>query len=537
MERACTGAEVVVGRLRDWGVHHVFGYPGGQLTPLYDALYREPSIRHLLARDEQAAAFMADGYARATGRPGVCLAVCGPGVLNAATPLATAFTDSVPVLLLSGQIPCAARGLRTGYYHENDQKSACATITKRQVRVEDVRTLVADIDQAFASLTEGRPGPVLLEVPLDVQRAEVSNLAPIPLPPAPVALSPPHRDVDALARLAAGWRKPVILAGGGVITASAGELLVQVAERLGAPVFITAMGKCAIPSDHSLAAGLPWLRATSDLTNMGSMFSPLFAEADGMLAVGCRFTQLATGTWTLAVPRSLAQIDIDPEEIGRHYAVSLGIHADAAAALRALLALLPDQPRLPCAPALPRGEPWRLPGLDLLGPMRRVLPRDAIVAADITRLAYIMLADFPVYQPRTFLHPAGYVAMGYGLPAALGAKTALPDRTVVTVMGDGCFLMTGMELATAVQEKLPVVVILVNDGSLTLIKAIQERRYEGRYIGVDLRNPDFGILASAFGVRYWQVQSDAAFEEALSEAVACQEVSLVEVRLLPENEP
>ena len=169
--------------------------------------------------------------------------------------------------------------------------------------------------------------------------------------------------------------------------------------------------------------------------------------------------------------------------------------------------------------------------LDLLGPLRRVLPRDAILVADITRLAYIMLAEFPVYYPRTFLHPAGFVSMGYGLPAALGAKTAFPQRMVAAVVGDGCFQMSGMELATMVQEKLPVLIILLNDGSLSLIKAIQERHYQGRILGVDLVNPDFGQLARAFGVRSWQVDSDAAFETALGEAVAHDEPALVEVRI------
>src|SRR5947209_2165094 len=171
--RPCPVAGLLVRRLRDHGVRHVFGYPGGHLTPIYDALYREPAIRHVLARDEQAAAFMADGYARATRRPAVALAVCGPGVLNAATPLATAFTDSVPVLLLSGQIPTAGRRLRSGYYHENDQRSGCAAFTKAQVRIEDNKDLVSELDRAFRILTEGRPGPVLFEVPLDVQRAAV----------------------------------------------------------------------------------------------------------------------------------------------------------------------------------------------------------------------------------------------------------------------------------------------------------------------------------------------------------------------------
>jgi acetolactate synthase-1/2/3 large subunit len=525
-----TVADALVRRLRDHGVRHVFGYPGGQLTPLYDALYRDGGIRHFLARHEQAAAFMADGYARATGRPGVCLAVCGPGVFNAATPLATAFTDSVPLLLVSGQIPTKGRGLRSGYYHENDQQAACATLTKWAARVEALEDVVAALDDAFAELTTGRPGPVLLEVPLDVLRAELPPATWPPLSPAPEPLAPSPSEVAALVEAVLGWRRPLLLAGGGVLSAGASSELVQLAQRRGAPVFHTAMGKSAVPADHPLAAGLPWRRATSDLSNMAPYFSPLLGEADGLLAVGCRFSQLATGGWTIPLPKSIAQIDIDPAEIGRHYPASPGVRADARLALQALLDALPPQSRAPWARPRPPAEPWRLPGIDLIGPLRRALPRDAIVAADITRLAYVMLPEFPVYQPRTFLHPAGFVAMGYGLPAALGAKAAFPERSVVAIVGDGCFQMSGMELATAVQERLPVVTVLVNDGSLTLIKAIQERRYESRFLGVDLLNPDFGTFARAFGVAYWRADDDTTFEAALRAALAAEAPALIEVR-------
>jgi thiamine pyrophosphate-dependent acetolactate synthase large subunit-like protein len=263
---------------------------------------------------------------------------------------------------------------------------------------------------------------------------------------------------------------------------------------------------------------------------MADRISPLFTEADGLLAIGCRFTQVATGTWALRPPRALAQIDIDPAEIGRHYPVTLGVHADAREALRALLAVLSLERRVPWA-VKPVHEPWRMANLDLPACLRRALPRDALLVADVTQLSYRLLVEFPVYEPRTFLHPAGAVSMGYGLPAALGARAALPDRPIVAVMGDGCFQMTGMELATAVQEKLPVVVLLVNDSGLTLIKAIQHRRYQNRFIGVDLKNPDFGLLAQAFGVRHWQADSEATLEPVLREALACGETALVELRL------
>jgi acetolactate synthase-1/2/3 large subunit len=530
-QRPQTGAEVLVSGLREHGVRHVFGYPGGQLTPLYDAIYREPGIRHILARDEQAAGFMADGYARATGEPGVCLAVCGPGVLNAATPLATAFTDSVPILLLSGQVPKAGRGPRSGYYHENDQLEACASFTKWRAYVDDVQNIRPQLDLAMAALTSSRPGPVLLEIPLDVLRAEPAHLIFPSQPTVISALLPRPGETESLAELVQGWHKPLILAGGGVIAAGAESTLAQVAERLGAPVFHTLMGKGVIPADHPLSAGLPWCQATSDLTDMGHFLSPFFTESDGLLAVGCRFSQVSTANWKLPIPPALAHIDVDRSEIGRHYPVTLGINADAKHALTRLLEALPTKMRRPWAPPPPSRRPWRLPGLDLLGPLRRVLPRDAIICADITRLAYIMLAEFPIYQSRTFLHPAGFVSMGYGLPAALGAKTAHPDRTVVAVVGDGGFLMSGMELATAVQEKLPVIVVLINDNCLTLIKAIQERRYESRFLGVDLLNPDFGHFAKAFGVRYRRVNSDSAFEIALRDAVSLNQPALIEVQI------
>jgi acetolactate synthase-1/2/3 large subunit len=522
-------AALIVRRLHDYGVRHVFGYPGGQLTPIYDALYREPAVRHFLARHEQAAAFMADGFARATGRPGVCLAVCGPGVFNAATPIAAAHTDSIPVLLISGQIPTAGRGLRTGYYHENDQIAACAPITKARFRAERAEDVVPLLDQAWAALTAGRPGPVLYEVPLDVLRtpsADASDPPPAPAVPPPL----PAGAVEGLAQLVASWRRPLILAGGGVVSAGAGLLLVQLAERLGAPVLHSAMGKGAFPASHPLAAGMTWSRATSDATGMDSFFSPLFRQADGVLALGCRFTQVTTGNWRLPLPPALAQVDVDPAEIGRHYPVQAGLVAELRIGLEALLAALPAGQRPPWAEPPKRPEPWGLPGIDLVGPLRRVLPPDAILAADATRLTYILMTEFPLEQPRCFLHPAGAIPMGYALPAALGAKAAFPQRPVVAIVGDGGFLMSGMELASAVQERLPVVIVLINDNCLTLIRSTQQRRYGERYIAVDLHNPNFAQFAAAFDVAYWRAPDAAHFEAALRAALAAGRPSLIEVR-------
>ena len=227
------------------------------------------------------------------------------------------------------------------------------------------------LDSCWTDLTRGRPGPVLFEVPLDVLRTE-TTAASWPAPPGPASpVAPLHHDVEALAKLMASWKRPLLLAGGGVASAHSESQLAQLAERLGAPVFHTAMGKCSIPSDHPLAAGMPWRRASADLTGMDVFLSPLFAEADGLVAVGCRFTQLATGSWTLRLPPSVAQIDVDPHEIGRHYPVALPIVGDAKLVLEKLLPLLPHALRPSWAPARTKSEPWRLPGLDLLGPLRR----------------------------------------------------------------------------------------------------------------------------------------------------------------------
>lgn len=523
-------ADLLVRRLEDLGVEHVFGYPGGQLTPIYDALARTRRIRHFLARHEQAAGFMADGYARATGRPGVSLAVCGPGVLNAATPLLTAFTDSIPLLLISGQVPTTGRGLRSGYYHENEQARCCASLTKRCFSVSRVDDLLPTLDQAWHALTTGRPGPVLLEVPIDVLRTEVDGprwFAPSTLPAPP---GPPAGDIAALIRLLQSWRKPLLLAGGGVVSAGAEELLAQLAEQLGAPVLQTAMGKCSLPASHPLAAGMPWFQATSDLTGMDAYFSPLLSQSDGLLAIGCRFSQLTTGSWTMPRPPSLAQIDIDPDEIGRHYPVQVGIRGHARVALKQALSLLTDPPRSPWTTPPARRNTWRLPGVEILSDLRRALPSDAILSVDVTRLGYILMTDFPLEQPRSFLHPAGAVSMGYGIPAALGAKAAFPERAVVAVVGDGGFMMSGLELATSAQERLPIVVVLVNDNCLTLIKSTQQRRYAERYIAVDLRNPDFAQFAAAFGVHYARVDRDGAFEQSVKEALQRDTTTLIEVR-------
>jgi len=527
-----TVADLLVQRLLEYGVRQVFGYPGGQLTPLYDALYRAEKLRHILARDEQAAAFMADGFARATGTPGVSLAVCGPGVLNATTPLATAFTDSIPMLVISGQIPTRGRGLRSGFYHENEQHRVVESCVKAFARLEDPQAVIATLDHLWITIQHGRPGPALLEIPLDVLRAPVEAPS-VPVPTLPAPLVPPTADIEALARLLSTWQRPLLLVGGGVVSSGASAVVVKLAESLGCPIFYTGMGKSAVPNDHPLVAGMPWTRATSDVRDMDECFSPLWRQADGLLALGCRFTQLTTGTWSMPLPPQIAQIDIDAAELGRHYPLKLGLHGDIRLSLEALLKLMPREARPLWTILPPLPEPWEFPQLPVMATLHRRLRRDAIIVADVTRLAYMMMVDYPIYQPRTFSHPAGYVSMGYGIPAAIATRAAFPERQVVAVLGDGGFQMCGMELATVVQEKLPILILLINDNCLTLIKALQERRFENRTLGVDLVNPDFGLFSQAFGIQHWAVETTEQLDAALKEAVpyCTTRPGVIEIRL------
>jgi acetolactate synthase-1/2/3 large subunit len=504
---------------------------------IYDALYRHPRIKHILTRHEQSAALMADGYARATGRLGVCCVTTGPGVTNAATGLAVAHFDSIPVLLISSQVHSGAAKTRRGLFHAIDQLALTKPITKwngRADRPEEIPQLVAD---AFDLLTSGRMGAGHLEVPLDVlQQESISHglngaigdrLKSVP--------NSNLHDVHRAAQLLREAQRPLIFAGGGVIAAEAWQELAEVAELLGAPVLTSPMGKGAIPADHPLYAGVTFTWVTADLQNMDKSMSPLASMSDAAIAVGFRFSQLATVNYTLPVPKTLVQIDVDPNEIGANYPATVGIVSDAKAALRQLRDALNAEPARPSwMPESTRPEkridvgPASRPPVDWWD-LREVLNRDAIVAADIARSGYALAGQFPVYAPRTFMHSASFIAMGHAFPAALGAKVAFPHRQVVSVSGDGCFLMTGQELATAVQHGINVVAIVINDRCLTGIAALQDSHYQGRRIAVDLVNPDFVHFAESFGATGLRVKDAREFKPALLKALQADKPVLLEI--------
>ncbi len=527
-----TGGQIIVESLVRHGVEVVFGIPGAHTMSIYDALYRHPKIKHILVRHEQSAALMADGYARSTGRPGVCCVTTGPGVTNAATGLAVAHNDSIPVLLISSQVHAEAAKKRRGLFHAMDQLALTKPITKWNARVDNPSEIPQVLDNAFHALTTGRRGAAHVEVPLNILNQvceiEVSK-------PEIKTVEAACLEIDRAVELLRRARRPLIFAGGGVIAAEAWKELVEVAELLQSPVLMSPMGKGAIPADHPLCGGMTFTWVTADLQNMEKSISPLAAMADAALAVGFRFSQLATVNYMLTVPEALVQVDIDAAEIGANYDVSAGIVSDAKVALRQLRdALKKDRPRASWMPDFARPKkridvgPASHPPVDWWD-LREVLDRDAIVAADIARSGYALVGQFPAYEPRTFMHSASFIAMGHAFPAALGAKVAFPDRQVVSVSGDGCLLMTGQEMATAVQHGINVVAIVINDRCLTGIAALQDTQYQGRRVAVDLVNPDFVRFAESFGALGLRVEQPDHFKPALEKALQARKPALIEI--------
>ena len=518
------GGQAVVDALEAWGVDVVFGIPGVHTLTLYDALYRHPRIRHITTRHEQGAAFMADGYARASGKVGVVFTTTGPAAVNALTPLGEAYAESSPVLLIASGPTEETAGTDLGTLHEmRDQFGMLEKICGQGRRVNRVEDIPEAVSEAFAAMRTRRPRPYVLEVPLDVFKAE----ADLPQPQAK-PLAPPQPNAELLkeaADLIRAASRPLILAGGGAQNASAE--VVSLAERIGAPVGLTANGLGVVPADHPLFLG----RAET----MGAWL----AKADLLIAAGTRFADPVVRSWREAKPRRLVHLDIDPEVIGRRYPADVGLLGDARSGLQALCEGL-DRKASGWSPeeiASARETPQEegvLP--EILRSLRQTLDRDAVVTSDMTMLCYQARRRFPVYAPRSFLSPNYYGALGFSVPAAIGARTACPHRQVVALCGDGGFLFTAQELSTARQQRLGLPIVLCNDNTYSAIKRAQDRDCGGRHIGVDLENPDFVQFARSFGVNAARVTSCAELEVALQTALKADLPTVIEV-FLPEFAP
>ncbi len=525
-----TGGEILVECLKAQEVKAVFGMPGNQNVYIYDALYRRgEGIKHLVIRHEQSATFMADGYARVTGDVGVALTVPGPGACNASTGIGEAYTDRVPVLLITGQSDSKlANKDSSKLFHGLNQKQFFEPITKWFGRADTADEIPQIIEMAFTMLRTERPGPVVVEIPNDVVTAE----AEVKIPPKVVVPKQKGKsdEIKKAIDILQSSQLPIILAGGGVISSNASNELTALAEFLGVPVITTRLGKGAIPEDHPLG-----------LSNIHGLAARRALEsADAMLAIGCRFTQIDTGSWSMQMPQPLVQIDADESELGKEYPIAAGIAGDVKTVLEQLLEELKHSGNA-------KKNAWesilkeieeekkQQPKLLILSELRKILDRNAIVSVDVTSLGYRSFAEFDVYHPRSFLYPCVYVALGYAFPAALGAKVAHPDRQVVSVSGDGGFMMGSFELATAIKYGLDVVAIVVNDDAFGAIRGQQGKACDGRYIDTDLCNPDFVKFAESFGAIGFRVDDIGDFSSIVVEALRAKRPAVIEIPISREE--
>jgi len=514
-----TTAEATVESLLRAGIDTVYALPGVHNDPLFDALFaRADRIRVLHPRHEQAAGYMALGAALATGKPQVFAVVPGPGLLNAAAALLTAYGLGAPVLALVGQIAADAIDRGYGHLHElPDQLGLLRHMTKHAARIRAPGEAPALVDEALRIARSGRRQPVALECAIDVW----AEAGPVDfLPPQPPAVPMPDAGaLDQAAELLARAERPLIFAGGGAL--DAGPALLALAERLSAPVVTFRRGRGVIPTGHPLAASFP-------------VGHRLWREADLVLAVGSRL-HWPLFWWGSDENLKLVRIDIDPEEMFRLRRPDCAVLADAGDALRGLLDRLPDEPRAP-RPEIAAHQAWfteRLrtlePQMGFLNAIRAALPADGILVEDVTQIGFAGRLAFPVERSRLYLSPGYQDNLGWAYGTALGAKAACPDQAVVAICGDGGFMYQVGELATAMRHRLAVVAIVFDDGAFGNVRRIQAEKYGNRLIACDLHNPDFVRLAESFGMAAYRAVSPAELQDALTHALAANVPALIHV--------
>jgi acetolactate synthase-1/2/3 large subunit len=524
-----TGGELLVEGLRRWDVEVVFGLPGVQLDWLFDALAREPAITVVHTRHEQATSYMADGYARVTGKVGVCAVVPGPGVLNAGAGLATAYACGSRVLCLAGQVPAADLGRGRGVLHEiPDQRAALRGIVGRSEHALGAADVPALIDAVFVELHTGRPRPHALEVGWDALLG-TADVAWPPPPARPLSLQPDDDAVVAAAALVDQARCPAILAGGGAV--QVGAPLRDLAERLGAPVVMTTEGKGALPASHPLA--LPLLAAPAVLE-----------AADVLLVVGSR-AHLSRGPLPVPDGKAVVRIDIDETELDQSIAATVAIHGDAGATLEALLSTLAPPPpgdvvrsRTDASAALGQrvrqAMASRFPELaQCCQQLRAAIPPGGVLVDEMTQVGYFARHAYPVEGPGEYLGSGYQGTLGFGLATALGAKVGVGDRAVVSVSGDGGFLYNVGELATAAHHGIAVVAVVFRDDAYGNVLRMQQEGF-GREVASRLTNPDFVALADSFGLAGRRVSDLGTLAAAVEDALASGLPTVIDVPLGPQ---
>ena len=526
------GADLVWRALEQAGADVAFGYPGGACLPLYDALPDHPGVHHVLVRHEQGAAHMADGYARATGRVGVCIATSGPGATNLVTGLACAYMDSVALVAITGQVSTPLMGRDA--FQETDVMGMVGPITKHSFLVERVEDIEPTIHRAFDVARSGRPGPVVVDIPKDIQLRTATAQS----SPAGASQGPSGADageLDRAAALLASAQRPVIIAGQGVRLGRAHAELRALAERIDAPVVTTLLGIGAISEEHPLAAGMLGMHGSAGANRMVN-------DADVILGVGLRFDDRVTGKIAAFAPNArIIHADIDPTQLGKNVPTAVGIVADAGAVLFALAARLDrtarpewrarferDRPRPRVAEYEQRVE---LPPRLVIRAIRETASDDAYFVADVGQHQMWAAQHLRFTHPDRFLTSGGLGAMGYALPAAIGAQMGRPASEVWAIAGDGGAQMTIHELGTAVQENVPVKLAIMNNGYLGMVRQWQQLFHDGRISQTPISSPDYVKLADAYGVLGIRVDRRADLGPSLERARAHQGPVVLDIRI------
>jgi acetolactate synthase-1/2/3 large subunit len=517
-----TGARAFVECLYRENVEIIFGYPGGVLLPIYDELY-DAHLHHLLVRHEQAAVHAAEGYARATGKVGVCLATSGPGATNLVTGIANAYMDSVPMVAFTGQVPSSMLG--NDAFQEADITGITMPITKHNYLVQDVKDLPRIIKEAFHIASTGRPGPVLVDIPKDITTDEIDFVYPdtVELRGYKPTFKGNAQQVKRAASVIKGSKRPVIYAGGGVIGSEASKELLAFAEKVKAPVTTTLTGIGGFPNDNELYLGMPGMHGTK-------YANYAIQESDVLIAVGVRFDDRVTGKTTSFAPNAkVIHIDIDPAEISKIIKVDVPIVGDAKQILGSLIDQVSEcdtKEWLDKIATWKRDFPLFYVNRDdvikpqyILEQISKVCP-DAIIVTEVGQHQMWAAQYFNYKEPRTFISSGGLGTMGYGFPAAIGAKLGRPDKIVVDVSGDGSFQMNSQEMATIVQNNIPIIIAIFNNGYLGMVRQWQALFFEHRYSHTTIENSvDFVKLAEAYGAMGIRVTKPSEVKAAIEKAV------------------
>ena len=536
-----TGAQILLESLKKEDVDVLFGYPGGAVIDIYDELPRHPELKHVLVRHEQGAVHAADGYARASGKVGCCLVTSGPGATNTVTGIATAYCDSIPLVVFTGQVPTQLIG--NDAFQEVDIVGITRPCTKHNFLVKDVRNLAKTIRQAFYLARSGRPGPVLVDLPKDIMQARTEFVWPEDIfmrsynPTYKPNLNQLRRTAEELAKA----RKPIILAGGGVIMANASEVLCELAHELDIPVATTLMGLGAFPANGDLWLGMVGMHGTY-AANMS------INHADLLVCVGARFDDRVTGCLQdFASHARIVHIDIDPTSIRKNVEVDVPVVGDCRQALEGILEIcrakmadtdwsgmhadwLQTVHEWKANHPLAYNKNGHIKPQQVIETMYSITKGDAIIATEVGQNQMWAAQFYTFTKPRTLLTSGGLGTMGYGFPAAIGAQFAFPDKLVINVAGDGSIQMNIQELATVVQNKIPVKVVILNNGHLGMVRQWQELFYNRNYSHTNMEaQPDFVKLAEAYGAEGYRISKPEELEDVLRKALTSPNPAFIDV--------